>query len=348
MENKKFDFNDCNLFQFLSICIWMESEMCLIDNNTGGMEVVLREPLCATKIRILIQNKERICFYTDYGQFDFSMACFSKLCRLAEAIINKLVIAEDFDCRNFQRKYLALWLSRKLPAYVREEIDYCYLGELLVGEASGLLELERAENVRALRGQLDIDQEKQRFSNSIGQTNSSRLHDCLKQIQERGYPFQEEYIILYNDDIKIRDGVHRAACLYYLYGNIKIPVKRLYFDWRRLFGRGYVFPFERMIKPEGMKGSVRVILYGAGNVGKTFVSQIRQAEYTIQIVLWVDRAYKGMNIAQVENPDKICQVEFDYVVIALSDKTEAEKVRETLKGMSVEDSKIVWQEYYQA
>lgn len=60
------------------------------------------------------------------------------------------------------------------------------------------------------------------------QKNSDRLLAIIKSIKMEGYN-QEKYIIVYNDELIIRDGEHRAAILYYLYGNINLKVLRLRF-----------------------------------------------------------------------------------------------------------------------
>jgi hypothetical protein len=55
----------------------------------------------------------------------------------------------------------------------------------------------------------------------------------MDSIKEHGYPYNDNYIVLYGDDNIIRDGQHRASCLFVLYGNIEVPVLRMYFkDYR--------------------------------------------------------------------------------------------------------------------
>ena len=320
--------------------------MKLVNDNTGTMKIILKEPLCRTQIKILLTKKEEICFHTQYGDVKLTDSQFSRLCRMVEKILNKLVKAEKFECRNFQPKYLAFWLSKNLQAFDREEIDYVYLDELMVSEDNGNVNLRESDKFQALKGQIDIDQKKQRISNGIGQINSSRLNDNLGEVRHRGYPFHEEYIILYNSDIVIKDGAHRAACLYYLYGNIRIPVKRIYFCWERLFGRGFVFPFEKVRKCERIKGAVKIVLYGAGHVGRIFSQQVRRSEGSVQMVLWVDQAYAEINLSEVAAPTQISQTEYDYIVIALEKKEIAEDIKETLILMGIAEEKIIWENYY--
>lgn len=59
--------------------------------------------------------------------------------------------------------------------------------------------------------------------------NKDRVIYNLDQIKKDGYPSGRERIILFNDSNQIFDGQHRASCLYYLYGNIRVPVRRMWF-----------------------------------------------------------------------------------------------------------------------
>ena len=69
-----------------------------------------------------------------------------------------------------------------------------------------------------------------RQENLIGKSNKDRLDDVFNIIKANGYPFQDRYITLFNNDNVICDGRHRATILYYLYGgDLKVKVVRLYF-----------------------------------------------------------------------------------------------------------------------
>lgn len=61
------------------------------------------------------------------------------------------------------------------------------------------------------------------------QTPEERLLYCVDAMKDHQYGNNGQYIILYNDSPIIRDGSHRAASLYYLYGNIEIKVMQLRF-----------------------------------------------------------------------------------------------------------------------
>jgi len=61
-------------------------------------------------------------------------------------------------------------------------------------------------------------------------TNEKRILSTLESIKQHGYPFQNKYIILFNGQDYIRDGLHRAAIMAYLHGaDSTIKIMRLYF-----------------------------------------------------------------------------------------------------------------------
>ena len=62
------------------------------------------------------------------------------------------------------------------------------------------------------------------------QDNVTRINELKKSIEQNGYPCDEQYVILINNQNYVRDGQHRAAVLAFLYGIDKeIEVMRLRF-----------------------------------------------------------------------------------------------------------------------
>ncbi len=93
------------------------------------------------------------------------------------------------------------------------------------------------------------------------------------------------------------------------------------------------------------KGS-RIILYGAGNVGKDFYLQIHYSGYC-DIVAWVDKEFDDYEpkapFAKVNDIDKY---EYDCIVIAISNSETANNVRLELIDKGVDETKIVWSSTY--
>ena len=98
----------------------------------------------------------------------------------------------------------------------------------------------------------------------------------------------------------------------------------------------YIFPFERI-----GQGS-RVVLYGAGNVGKSYYRQIKDYE-GIKLVGWVDaarrEAYEGCSIS---SPDTLPEWGYDYVVIAVWPEDVAKQIHGSLLSAGVAEEKIIW------
>ena len=100
---------------------------------------------------------------------------------------------------------------------------------MLAPVRSRIVPLPESMGVKALNGLSDENNSFSRKSHHIGQDDNERMDGILKSIKENGYPYQDNYIVMYGDDNIIRDGQHRASCLYYLYGDVEVPVMRLHF-----------------------------------------------------------------------------------------------------------------------
>ena len=89
----------------------------------------------------------------------------------------------------------------------------------------------------------------------------------------------------------------------------------------------------------------RIILYGAGLVGKSYYIQM-QLNRNYDICAWVDKDYqrKSSDFIEIESPDVIDKKEYDYIIIALVDKMTAMQVREYLISKGVDEAKILWEE----
>lgn len=127
---------------------------------------------------------------------------------------------------------------------------------------------------------------------------------------------------------------YRAICEQ-IYGDEMMQI----FEDALLYNRKheqYIFPFEQL-----SQGS-KVVLYGAGNVGRSYYRQIKDSE-KIKLVGWVDNArrepYKGFDIVR---PAALSTLDYDYVIIAVWPEDVAQQIRESLLTAEVAEEKIVW------
>jgi len=98
----------------------------------------------------------------------------------------------------------------------------------------------------------------------------------------------------------------------------------------------YVPPYE--IMPQGS----RIVLYGAGAVGKWYERALKHGEY-VTLVGWVDKAYgtypKQYNI---KSPARLTELEYDYILIAVSQEAAVEEIMHGLLEMNIPKDKILW------
>jgi len=90
---------------------------------------------------------------------------------------------------------------------------------------------------------------------------------------------------------------------------------------------------------------VSVCIYGAGNVGVSFYSQlIKQSE--VEVVGWVDSSAHGKKIGLVpiDKPETIFDKKWDYVLIAVFNEQMAKEITEWLKEHGVEEECILWEQ----
>lgn len=90
----------------------------------------------------------------------------------------------------------------------------------------------------------------------------------------------------------------------------------------------------------------RIVLYGAGKVGKDFYYQIsRNAQ--CEIVAWIDKENYGVfNLIPIEKPEILRRLDFDILLIAVKNKKVVDEIKKELIQSSLYDGSfsIIWQE----
>lgn len=101
----------------------------------------------------------------------------------------------------------------------------------------------------------------------------------------------------------------------------------------------YQFPWKQ-IEP----GSV-VVIYGAGAVGKSYVSQILMTSYC-HISAICDQNAKNMRdqVFPIVTKEELSLVQYDYIVIAIAQEEVADKIRTALIAQGIEPEAIKWKE----
>ena len=103
-----------------------------------------------------------------------------------------------------------------------------------------LLPVHKTPVYKYLNGDRDVYKNYHHY-NYYGVTNEKRINNVVNSVKENGYPYKEQYVILSNGQNIVRDGQHRVAALFSLYGGeFEIEVLRFKFKGRSHFVR--VFP----------------------------------------------------------------------------------------------------------
>lgn len=208
-------------------------------------------------------------------RMDLTVEEIEKLADELGDTMNKLIAMDGFDCEKLDPVFLSLLLAKRLKHLKAVRMDTVRLSGLMVNYRSrlGFLKYSRLPESRAVKALLGDSSENDgyRKSHHIGQTSQQRLDTMKNSIEEHGYPYNGQYIVLYEDQMLIRDGQHRASCLYVAKGDIEIPVLRLYFDdpkvsayeksyWKQLLAAFGKLDRKRIIK--GLKKAVKSAYFG--------------------------------------------------------------------------------------
>lgn len=101
-----------------------------------------------------------------------------------------------------------------------------------------------------------------------------------------------------------------------------------------LVKRDVLFPFDKVLYNKN------VVLYGAGEIGKNYYYQLDKLKYCKEI-LWVDRNAEFMANKIICLPDKIFCFDYDYIIIALENKTIAKEIEIQLILKGADKNKII-------
>lgn len=182
------------------------------------------------------------------------------------------------------------------------------------------------------------------------------LEACsLKICKERGYHYvqrytslsytilnkqeQEQEMEIFRKQIKI----YLEKYKYKVTKNIKKSIKVLYIMDRML--HNYNFFFEQsntcLFPYSKVKKGSKIIVYGAGRFGRVLINTLRKnTDY--EVVLWVDQSTDrdGIEGYVINSIEKIKEVEFDYIVVAVIYEKDAEEIEQKLLSIDIEKDKI--------
>jgi hypothetical protein len=168
---------------------------------------------------------ESIHLHIDNMRVDFTIKEFLEFSCAIRKTLNQLDLLQGYKTEHFDEHFLKE-CSTFLPDLKSIKIEEIKISNLTCivhcnyKSDLNLLKLVTVSNTPAykfLQGDKKEFLEYEQF-NYFGIDNEKRLLETLDSIKENKYPYNDNYIVLFNGQDIIRDGQHRVAILAHLYG----------------------------------------------------------------------------------------------------------------------------------
>ncbi|MGM0641874.1 MAG: hypothetical protein ACQESN_10670 [Thermotogota bacterium] len=287
--------------------------------------------------RFVIEDNigESIHIHIDNFRIELSIQEFLTLSATIKEALNNIDILpkyqiDDFDLHFFYNRialYFDLIEEIKIENIPIKELKCSVKGK----NKSSLKKIVDTPSYKYLQGNKHDLINYQQF-NYFGISNESRLAKLYKSIKNNGYPKNDEYIILFNNENIIRDGQHRAAVLAHLYGlKKKVPVMRFIFsnetpnliktDHLQNVDSAFSHKFSKLFKQIYELNNSSLVIYGNGSFGQTIRSLIPNS-----IVGCVDKSStkisKNIQKDSVYSPENLSYMVYDKIVISVLGREE--------------------------
>ncbi len=129
-----------------------------------------------------------------------------------------------------------------------------------------------------------------------------------------------------------------------IYENVKKEIaKHISFTYAMVLGRemGLEYVDQYIIPKFMIEKDTSVVIYGAGERGIQFEKQIRRYR-SIKLVGWIDRNYREKRKELgIQSPQDICQIKYDYLVVAIENMEVVHDVIKKLMEIGVPYEKII-------
>lgn len=268
----------------------------------------------------------RLLEYLDYQQdFYFSNYLYSRRMLLDQNIV--FPIYRQFEDPPFCVK--ALFAARQI--YITDIPFYCYR----VGYK------ERSYNEQMALDQMKGMTDNLHFSRKNGLKRLHRItyyriiNSCRRELksycQKRNRSF-----------VELLEETERSICWEWLEEKCRIQEKSLKTVYNAPDGRNnegeWIFPYDEV------KHGDRIVLYGAGKVGRDYHRQICR-DRKVSLSAWVDgnaHQIRECDGTEVVSPECLGDISFDHIVIAIANMMVALEVMDTLGLMGIAPEKVIW------
>ena len=188
-----------------------------------------KKTICGQHVWLDDNIGESIHIHIDSFRIDLTVKEFRQMYSDICDTLNTYTMVDGFDSHYINPIYMEVMLWKDLPKLRAVSYDDVALKDMLCPGEEGIKLLPESRCVKALEGDT-LENDAERPSHYQNQTSKERLDVVYESIKEHGYPYNNEYIIMYGNDNIIYDGQHRASCLWKLKGEVSVPVMRLHFE----------------------------------------------------------------------------------------------------------------------
>jgi hypothetical protein len=207
--------------------------------SNPGVKILAKSSNKKSKIkRFVLEDNigESIHLHMDNIRIDFTIKEFLHFSDIVKESLINLNILDGFEIKQFDIHFLKN-CSKYLHKIVKIKKEKIKIKDLLCVTHykwnNVIIEKIKKINKTPIFNYLKSDdQEYVNYPqfNYLNIDNKERVKSLIDSIKDYGYPYDNQYIILFNGQNIIRDGQHRAAILAHLYGeNFEIEILRFYF-----------------------------------------------------------------------------------------------------------------------
>lgn len=219
---KESDFSEKDIIHALAIILrfWEEQRYMKSKNKFKDFELNQMKKFCTRKVSeknyIVINNDQLILNFDEVND-------------LVDDIYNfyEKDYPINYDYRLIDPIYFSLFFYDLIDKIIDVKYDIVKINDFrLLRKNAKPVTMDKSESYLALVNQKYNNIYTPFKSNRIIDNDFERLNSSMVSIKENGYPYNNQRVILYNDEPYIRDGQHRVAILKYLYGNVNVEVVR--------------------------------------------------------------------------------------------------------------------------
>jgi len=196
---------------------------------------------------------EAMHLHIDNMRIDFTIDEFLEFSQMIKESLKELDFLDGYSIESFDEQFLKE-CADYLPNLIEIKKEKIKLKNLLAIShftfkdliLQKIIPLDETPSFKFLQGDEKFFVDYPQF-NYFGVSNEQRLLDLKISIEQNGYPYNEQYIILFNEQNFIRDGQHRAVVLVELFGlNYEIEVLRFYFKGKNHLIKATESNFKKM------------------------------------------------------------------------------------------------------